>query len=344
MNTIAEDNRCETLWRAAEAGNLGAVSEILSDGVDVDAANAYGTTALIRAVAAGRTQIVSLLLERGANPNGTRNDGFTPLLLAAFFGHADIVKNLIEYGANSKATSRFGTSAQMWACARTFHTVADYLEKQQPQSLVVQTVEPAQTRVSNPLAESLPETSFVDPVKEICNVQRPTFDRRHTALACVLSVALMLGGAMFTRIKLWPKESIASKTIQSVAAAERVRTNEQAAAPATAVAQESEKKPENNHHTPQSDTQSKERNGNSARVPGVSPITPPSFESTPAEITSQPTDVQPLPIAPVEVKSTANITPNAKSNGSAPSRIPVNNSLLISPKGSSKSGKVIPWP
>jgi len=118
----------EDLWRVAEAGDTRALESVLASGVDIDASNSHGMTALMRAASHGRGEMVRLLLKHGADPNRARNDKFTALVLASFFGHEEIVKILVECGANIDATTRFGTSAQGWASARTFPEVAEYLK------------------------------------------------------------------------------------------------------------------------------------------------------------------------------------------------------------------------
>ena len=116
------------LWRIAETANTDRLESILASGADINEANPHGVTALMRAVSLGNVKMVRALLFHGAEPNTSRNDHFTPLLLAAFFGHEEIVRLLVEAGADTKAHSRFETSAQMWASARTFTNVVEYLK------------------------------------------------------------------------------------------------------------------------------------------------------------------------------------------------------------------------
>ena len=122
-HTAAED-----LWRIAETGDTNDLESLLAAGVDLDASDSHGITALIRAVVHGRIEMVRLLLSHGADPNLRRNDRFTPLILAAFFGHEEIVRILVEHGADIYAGTRFGTTAQQWAAARTFQDVVHYLK------------------------------------------------------------------------------------------------------------------------------------------------------------------------------------------------------------------------
>ena len=117
----------QTLWEIAETDNTDHFEALLASGVDINLGNVHGTTALMRAATNGRIRMVHSLLSHGADPNKSRNDGFTPLHLAAFFGHAEVVRILVEAGARVDAATRFGTSAQMWAAARTCHAVVQVL-------------------------------------------------------------------------------------------------------------------------------------------------------------------------------------------------------------------------
>jgi len=126
------DAATRELWRVAEDGDTDALARILSRGVDVDARNEHGMTALMRAAHNGREQMVRALLEHGADPNITRNDRFTALALAAFFGHTETVRILIENGAKTEIVTRSGTSPKMWATARTFTEAARCFEQPKP--------------------------------------------------------------------------------------------------------------------------------------------------------------------------------------------------------------------
>src|SRR5689334_3491830 len=115
------------LWRIADTGEMDDLEAVLSR-ADVNARNEHGMTALMRAAYHGRVQLVRVLLEHGADPNVTRNDNFTALSLAAFFGHAEIVDTLMQHGAKTDVATRFGTSPQIWAKARSYGDVARNLE------------------------------------------------------------------------------------------------------------------------------------------------------------------------------------------------------------------------
>ncbi|HEX9968176.1 MAG TPA: ankyrin repeat domain-containing protein [Solirubrobacterales bacterium] len=100
----AAEDPGDTLRRAASAGDLAKVKELLAAGVDVNAANAYGGTALAFAADKGHAAVVELLLERGADANiKDRFYNATPLVWAVERGHAEIVRALLAKGAQGEA-------------------------------------------------------------------------------------------------------------------------------------------------------------------------------------------------------------------------------------------------
>lgn len=117
------------LWQAIEAHDDYELQHILTNALP------EATDQLRGSVKRGRLEVVRRLIERGADVNALRADGFTPLLLAVFFGHLDVVKLLVEHGADLTACTRFGTSAEMWAQARGFQEIIDYLHDYQEKSL-----------------------------------------------------------------------------------------------------------------------------------------------------------------------------------------------------------------
>ena len=103
------------LFKAAGDGDVGAVQAILTEGVQVDAANPNGETSLMCAASKGRLDVVRILLSAGADVNAQRADGMTALIYAAFFSRADVVQLLIDSGADSDARDRLGMRALDWA-------------------------------------------------------------------------------------------------------------------------------------------------------------------------------------------------------------------------------------
>jgi uncharacterized protein len=148
---IGADAAAIDLWRLAETDDTGKLEETLARGVDIDARNVDGVTALMRAAYNGRLKMVRALISHGADLNATRVDGFTPLGLAAFFGHTDVVKVLVESGADLSRATRFSTSAEMWASARSFYEIARYIE--QARSTATEFSSPGDGSVENLLHE-----------------------------------------------------------------------------------------------------------------------------------------------------------------------------------------------
>ncbi len=79
------------LHRAAQVGNIEVLTAALESGVDVDARDGRGWTALMHAVNQGSLSSVDLLLEAGANEYLRAPDGATALLMAVVFKHTEVV-------------------------------------------------------------------------------------------------------------------------------------------------------------------------------------------------------------------------------------------------------------
>jgi Ankyrin repeats (3 copies) len=146
---VMVDTATRELWSVSESGDVNEVAAILSRGVNVNARNEHGMTALMRAARNGHAAVVRTLLEHGADPNIARNDKFTALALAAFFGHTETVRILIDHGAKTEVVTRSGTSPRLWATARTFTETARCFEKPAaPLRSVAAPVSPAPVPVS----------------------------------------------------------------------------------------------------------------------------------------------------------------------------------------------------
>lgn len=93
-------------------GHKNAAALILKQpGVDPNAVNAMGFTALTGAAFKGDLPTARLLLKQGADPNGTAGAGRTPLMFAALFGRTAVAKVLFEHGADVAAADAAGATA-----------------------------------------------------------------------------------------------------------------------------------------------------------------------------------------------------------------------------------------
>ena len=91
----------EALHRAAQAGDINVLKTTLASGVDVNARDASGWTALMHAVNKGYPLLVDRLLESGADSEIRAADGATALFIAALHGSAEIFARLLGAGADA---------------------------------------------------------------------------------------------------------------------------------------------------------------------------------------------------------------------------------------------------
>jgi ankyrin repeat protein len=84
---------------------------------NVNAVNRYGVPPLAEAATNGNAAIIKLLLDAGADANTTMKGGETVLMFAARSGNAEAVKALLAREAKHDARERRGQTALMWAAA-----------------------------------------------------------------------------------------------------------------------------------------------------------------------------------------------------------------------------------
>jgi uncharacterized protein len=101
---------------------------LIGAGADVNAKNELGATPLWLASSQGSPVMVERLLKAGANPNLALPGGETPLMSAARAGMTDAVRLLLDRGADVNAAERSrGQTALMWAVAQQHEQVARLL-------------------------------------------------------------------------------------------------------------------------------------------------------------------------------------------------------------------------
>ena len=117
VNAPQADGATALHW-AAHWDDLETADLLLHAGADVDAANDLGVTPLWLACSNGNAGMVERLLASGANPNAARSTGETALMTCARPGSLGAVTALLAHGANVNAREGLhGQTALMWAVA-----------------------------------------------------------------------------------------------------------------------------------------------------------------------------------------------------------------------------------
>jgi ankyrin repeat protein len=106
------------------------VDMLLSRGASPDVFNRYGSSPLVEAIKVADTTLVDKLIEAGSDIEAPNADGQTALMLAARVGARDIAERLIAAGADVNAREAWrGQTAVMWAAdARAPEVVALLIE------------------------------------------------------------------------------------------------------------------------------------------------------------------------------------------------------------------------
>jgi len=127
VNAADADGTSALIW-AVTRNDVEAVELLLRAGADVKAANDYGATALYAAAASPDAALTEKLLAAGADPNAHLMSGETPLMEAARRGSLAIVHALLVGGADPDAQeANGGQNALMWAIAEHHAKVTDEL-------------------------------------------------------------------------------------------------------------------------------------------------------------------------------------------------------------------------
>ncbi|HEX4997510.1 MAG TPA: ankyrin repeat domain-containing protein [Terriglobia bacterium] len=94
------------------------VKTLLARGAKADVSNTYGSSPLSEAARAANIHMVRMLLDAGADANRANQDGQTPLMLAARTGVVSVAEALVSHGANVNAREQSRKQTPlMWAAA-----------------------------------------------------------------------------------------------------------------------------------------------------------------------------------------------------------------------------------
>lgn len=130
MNPDARDSTGKTaLISAASRGSNNISQKLLNKGANVNVTDSTGSTALMESAQNDHRETTEVLLEKGADVNLTDNDGRTALIRAAARGHTKIARMLINKGARIDLKDKDGRNALMWAEINDKSDVIDLLKK-----------------------------------------------------------------------------------------------------------------------------------------------------------------------------------------------------------------------
>ena len=108
----ATDRRGNTaLILAADGGKAASATALIEAGADLNAKNRSQDTALIRAALGGHDKIVEALATAGADLNAINKYNETALMSAALNGHAGVIKALLAAGADPDLQNDYGATA-----------------------------------------------------------------------------------------------------------------------------------------------------------------------------------------------------------------------------------------
>lgn len=106
------------LISASETGSLPEVKRLVEAGVEIDAQDSRGRTAVMAATHGNHPEVVEYLLSKGADVNIRDERSDNPLLYAGAEGLLEIVRLTLAAGADTKLTNRYGGIAIIPASER----------------------------------------------------------------------------------------------------------------------------------------------------------------------------------------------------------------------------------
>ncbi|WP_269932018.1 ankyrin repeat domain-containing protein [Aminobacter sp. HY435] len=95
-----------------------AIRQLVSRGVEIDARDEQGRTALLVATHANNIDAARALIEAGADVNAKDAISDSPYLYAGARGHLEILRMTLSHGADLKSTNRYGGTALIPAAER----------------------------------------------------------------------------------------------------------------------------------------------------------------------------------------------------------------------------------
>ena len=127
VNAADADGSTALLWATYKVDHE-LVRALLKAGAKPNIANHYGAAPLTEAAKLSDVDLVRMLLDAHADPNSPNQDNQTALMLASSLGSLKIAQMLIGKGANVNAVESFrGQTALMWAAGENHPEIVDLL-------------------------------------------------------------------------------------------------------------------------------------------------------------------------------------------------------------------------
>ena len=126
VNLAEADGTTALVW-ASYRDDLESADLLIRAGADPNRANDLGATPIWAASQNGSETMVGRLLEAGADPNAALIVGETPLMVASRSGDRVVVEQLIDAGADVNASAARDQTALMWAAAQKHSDVVEAL-------------------------------------------------------------------------------------------------------------------------------------------------------------------------------------------------------------------------
>lgn len=115
---VLGDDMNEKLLSAAAGNDVATINALLATGVEIDARNAAGETALLVATHANNVEAARALIDAGADVNAKDRINDSPYLYAGARGHLEILKMTLTHGADLRSINRYGGTALIPASER----------------------------------------------------------------------------------------------------------------------------------------------------------------------------------------------------------------------------------
>jgi ankyrin repeat protein len=119
----------EGFLKEVKSGNRDTAGLFLRAGIDINARDEDGCTALMLASEKGDLELVNLLIGNGADVNVRDADGYTALMYVAYRGDLEIARLLIKNKADVNAVDNDGWTALMYASVKGKRDVVELLKK-----------------------------------------------------------------------------------------------------------------------------------------------------------------------------------------------------------------------